>query len=204
MMLWRIVLLRQVALQTDIVAVSAKLEAVGLVAIAASHTSMEHPALDEGAVLVNFAFDLTVRKIEVFIQERDAIVIADRLPVHVVFMKLAATRVASRAHLDLARRSARSAPAGIARRRVDEPVRISAFIEGDCQAFVCAELIPIAPLPCPRKVIGTRSVAGLASDSDLGVRRCIGPALRIVVLADVGGVTIRAQVIPSLIDTGPM
>src|ERR1700674_3566301 len=101
MMLWRIVLLRQVALQTDIVAVSAKLEAVGLVAIAASHTSMEHPALDEGAVLVNFAFDLTVRKIEVFIQERDAIVIADRLPVHVVFMKLAATRVASRAHLDL-------------------------------------------------------------------------------------------------------
>ena len=39
-------------MQTDIVAVSTKREAVGLVAIAASYISMKHPALDERAVLV--------------------------------------------------------------------------------------------------------------------------------------------------------
>ncbi len=50
-MLRRIVLLREMALQTDTILFCAKLEAERFVAIAAGYTGMEHPALDERAVI---------------------------------------------------------------------------------------------------------------------------------------------------------
>ena len=61
---------------------------------------MEHPALDEGAVLVVLLLYLAVREVVIFIEQRDTIVVAHRLTVHIVFVNLAAPRMASRARLD--------------------------------------------------------------------------------------------------------
>jgi hypothetical protein len=77
------------ALKTNSVAVRSKLQAVRLVAIAAGHSGIEHPALDERTVLVYLIPNLSVWIVEIVVKERDSIVIADWLAVHVVFMNLA-------------------------------------------------------------------------------------------------------------------
>src|ERR1700728_1903050 len=94
-------------LLTKTVPVRPKLGTVRLMAIAAGHAGMEHPALNEGAVLVVLLFYLPVGKVVVFIKQRDAIIVADRLAMHVVFVNLAAPRVTSCAHLNLPLRLAR-------------------------------------------------------------------------------------------------
>ena len=63
---------------------------------------MEHPALDEGAILVVFLLYLPVGEIVVVVEQRDAVIVAHRLAVDVVLVNLAAARMASRAHLDFA------------------------------------------------------------------------------------------------------
>src|SRR5260370_1678469 len=99
MMLRRIVLLRGMTLHTKIVAWGTKRGTVRLVTIAAGHTGMEHPALDKGAVFVVLLFYLAIGEVVIFIQQRDAVIVAHWLAAHNVFVNLAAPRVASRAHL---------------------------------------------------------------------------------------------------------
>ena len=110
---------------------------------------MEHAALDEGAVLVDLILDLTIGEVQVVLQQRDAIVIADRLSMHVVFVNLAATRVASRTHLDFALRIARHASMRVTSRWVGSPLAALAFVKRNRQSFVRGELFPIALLLCP-------------------------------------------------------
>ena len=84
-----IVFVRRMALKTNPVAFRSKLQAMRLVAIAAGHPSIEHPALDERTVLVYLIPNLSVWIVEIVVKERDSIVIARWLPMHVVFMYLA-------------------------------------------------------------------------------------------------------------------
>ena len=107
------------ALQTDIVAVAAKLKTVRFVAIAARYARLKHPALDERAVLIDLALDLAVREIKVFIEQRNAIIVADGLAVDVVSVNLTTTRMAARAELDFVFRGPRRASPGIAGKGID-------------------------------------------------------------------------------------
>ncbi|MGZ5586721.1 MAG: hypothetical protein ACXWE4_08575 [Methylobacter sp.] len=60
MMFVGVVLIRTMALQTDSVFRHTQLQAVGFVAVAACHSGPVHLALQERAVLIDFAIDLTI------------------------------------------------------------------------------------------------------------------------------------------------
>ena len=87
------------ALHTKVVASGAKRGTVRFVAIAACNSGVEHPALDKRAVFVVLLFYLAIGKVVVFIEQRNAIVVAHWLVVYKVLVNLAAPRVTSRAHL---------------------------------------------------------------------------------------------------------
>ena len=100
-MMLRRVVSRRMTLSAETVALRAGERTVWLMAIAAGNSRMEHPALDEGSVLVDFIFDLPVRKIEIGIKQGDSVVIAHRLPMNIVLVELASSRMAPRTHLNL-------------------------------------------------------------------------------------------------------
>src|SRR5271166_1753932 len=102
MMLHRIVFLSAMALHTDAVAFATKPQAVRFMTVAACYTGVKHTALDEGAVFVDLALDLSIWKVKILIKESDKIVVTNRLTMHIVFVNLTSARMATRAHLDLA------------------------------------------------------------------------------------------------------
>ena len=61
---------------------------------------MEHSALAERAVFVVLLFYLTVGEIVILVEQGNPVVVAHRLSMNIIFMNLAAPRMASRAHLD--------------------------------------------------------------------------------------------------------
>ena len=130
---------------------------------------MKHPALYERAVLVNLVLDLTIRVVEVLIEQRDPIIVLDWLTMDVVLVDLTAPRVTSRAGLNLALRPARSAAMGVSGRRVDLPASSAALIKRDQQSTIRFELAPIALFLRPRHVIRSRSMTRFAGDIDLYV-----------------------------------
>jgi len=73
-----IVFFRRMALETDPIAGGAQLQAVGIVAIAAGYAGMEHAALQEGPVFIDFVANLAIRKVKTVVEQRDAIAIAYR------------------------------------------------------------------------------------------------------------------------------
>jgi len=75
------------ALQAEVVARGSKLEAMRFMAVTAGHTVVEHPALDERAVLVHLVLDLPVGKVEVFVQQRDPVVVFYRLAMNMIFVE---------------------------------------------------------------------------------------------------------------------
>src|SRR5216684_927130 len=137
------------ALQTDIIAISTKFEAMGFVAIAACHACLEHPALNERAVLIDFSLDLAVREIEVLVEQRNAVVVAHWLAVDVVFVNLAATRMASRAHLDFPLRFTGPTPANFVAGRVGRPGHSFTFVKRNSEPVINFESLPFALLPRP-------------------------------------------------------
>jgi hypothetical protein len=195
-----VVLLRRVTLGADRVAVGAQLARVRLVAVAAGHARVEHAALQERAPGEHFVALLAVGVIEPRVQQRRPIVIQERGACAVALGDLAAARMALRAdlHLDVGR--ARRAAHEIAGRRVRLPARAAAFVEPDGQA--------------PRRVRGTRlrqldvhrsrPVARFAADGDLGIRGAERVRRRVVVLAHVGRMTVRAHEVPVLRAAGPV
>src|SRR5689334_7388707 len=131
MMARGIVLRGRVALQTHSVAGRAEPRGVRLMTVATGHARVVHPALDKRAVLVNFVLYLAVRKIEVVVKQRDPVVVADGLSVHVVLMDLTSARMASRTHLDLTLRRARRATDHVSARRIDLPNHAAALVKRD-------------------------------------------------------------------------
>jgi len=95
---------------------------MGIVAITANDSGVIHPALDEGAVFVHFALDLTVDKVEILVKQSYPIVIAHGLAVYVVLMDLTSTRMASRTQFDLAGiAGGRRAATNFSCRRISHP-----------------------------------------------------------------------------------
>ena len=204
MMRRRVVLLRRMTLRTEGVAVRAKFRAVRIVTIAARHAGVEHPALDEGAVLVVLLLYLAVGEIVVLIEQRDAVIVADRLSMHIVLVNLAAPRVASRTRLDFAIGLTRRASTRVTGGWIDRPRNTFALIERERQTFGRVERLPIALFLCPRNVIRAGAVTSLARHIDLGVGSRKRASASVVVLAKVGRMAVGAHVVPVLIDAGPV
>jgi hypothetical protein len=89
-MMERGIIPRRMALKADIITCGAEFKAVGVVAVAARDSLTVHTALEKRTVFVHLTFDLAVRKIEVFTEESDSIVITNWLTMYVVFMNLSA------------------------------------------------------------------------------------------------------------------
>ena len=93
---------RRVTLEAHAIAFGAQAQAVRLVAVAAANARVIHPALDERAVLVIFGFDLPVRVVEIVVEQRDPVIVAERLTMDEILVDLTAPGMASGAHPDLA------------------------------------------------------------------------------------------------------
>src|SRR5215469_8071864 len=100
-------------------------------AITACHAFVKHSALDERSVFVILPFNLTIGKVEAGLKKRDAIVVPHLLAVNVVLVNLAAPRMTSRAHLDLAFCLARRTAQDFVRARVYIPLYIAPLVERD-------------------------------------------------------------------------
>lgn len=141
--------LRRMASQTDAVPVSGDLRPVGVVAVAATHPFGEHPALEERAVLIHLTFDLTVGKVEVVVQQRHAVVIAQRLAVDGVLVDEAPPRMATRAGLELTVGLAGHAPVRLVGDSVAGPGHALAFVERDQQPLGAVHASPVPLLARP-------------------------------------------------------
>src|SRR5262245_19015091 len=121
----------RVALQAHRAAVRAERQAVRIVAVGARHAGLVHPALEEGAVLVDLVLDLAIDEVERLFEQGDAVALADRPTMDVFGAELASARVAARADLDLARPGPGTAATAIAGARVDVPRHVTAIVERD-------------------------------------------------------------------------
>ncbi len=201
----RLVLLGRVTAETDLPPGRAELEAVRVMAVGARHAPMEHLALEKRAVLVHLVPDLPIGVVEAILENRHPVGVAQRPAVHVLVRELAAPRVASSAHLDLAPCAARRRSLRIARLCADRPRDPLAFVQRDAEPLRPAvEPLPVALLPCPRNVGRTRSMAGLTGDIDLGVGGGEAPGLRIVALPHARRVALGAHVVPVLAPGRPV
>src|SRR5262245_65049295 len=107
MMSRRLVLLRGVTAETDLMARRAQRETVRLVTVRARHASVVHLRLEERAVLVDLVADLAVRVVQLVLEKRDAIRVAERAAGRRIIGELTETRVGASARIDLTRLSSR-------------------------------------------------------------------------------------------------
>ena len=156
---------RRMALQADAVAVRAQLKAVRIVAVAAGDAGMEHAALQERAVFIDLVTDLTVGKIQIVVEQRHAITVADRRARRRGGPDRPAPRMAMRAGFDLDRRlrGALRTLLPVAGSCVQTtPFRSS---ERNDEAFVGVHRLPARVLARPGGVGGAGAVAALAGHS---------------------------------------
>ena len=180
-----------------------------LMAIGTGDTGGEHPALPEGAVVVDLVLHLAVGRIEPLGQRRDGMRVREPLAGNPILGKCAAPGVAEAAGLDfLAQQRWRGTAVRVAGRRIGLPGDAVAFVELNQQALGrvggTSEPPPVLRLPRPIDMPRSLAVAGLAADADLRPGRRETVACRIVVLADAGRVALRAHVVPVLVQPGPM
>src|SRR5271163_4706978 len=102
-----------------------------LMTIAARHPRLEHPALDERPILIDFALDLSVGVIKILIEKRHPIVVSYRLAMNVVLVNLTAPRMTTRAHLDFSLRGALDTSLRIAGGGIYRPRNSVALVERD-------------------------------------------------------------------------
>ncbi|MCX7065572.1 MAG: hypothetical protein NT024_13635, partial [Proteobacteria bacterium] len=111
-----------------------------------------HLALDERAPVVHLAAHLTVVPVQVIVESRKTMGRVRRLAMHVGVGQAACARVATGAGIDLTRRCSRCAAFCVAGLGYRRPRNALAFIEGDREAFVRIELLPLAVLLRPGDV----------------------------------------------------
>jgi hypothetical protein len=92
---------RQVALAADLVARRTQLQAVRVMAIRAQDSLLTHQALKEGAILIDFAEDLTVRMIEVGGEEGRLLAVEEGLSVGELRRDLESPRMTPGTGIDL-------------------------------------------------------------------------------------------------------
>lgn len=198
----RAVFLLGVALIADAVALGAELERMRVVAVAAAHALDEHLALAKGSVLVDLVQDLAVGLEQTGLQQGRHMRLEQLLARAPAFGDPGAAGMADAACLQLLGAGPRGAAGG----RVDRPVHAGALVEADREPVIAA-LAPGHPAPLPPgpgDVGGAGTVAGLASDIDLGPGRRVAVRGRVVVLAQLGRVALGAHEVPPLIDPGPV
>ena len=196
----RVELLRQVALSADAVAGRPQLLPVGIVTVRAGDALRRHPAGEERAVVVDLVAHLAVGPVQPRLDQRRPEGVVQRLAGHVIIGELAAPGMAACADLDLRRRRPGNGPAGAPGFGIEGPADAVPFIEPGQQTIPAALTVATRP----GHVRLARAVAGLAGDVDFRPGRVEGIAPGVVILAQVGGVAVRALVVPVLVDAGPV
>ena len=171
------------ACRADLVAILFQSNGMGIVAVGAADSLVEHLALDERSVLVVLIHDLPIRIVRRLLQQ---------LIVEVVVVVIARPKI-----------GVQYPPPRMAR-----CTRIN--LRPGVGALESCQPVPAFAIPEPRVALGQlhmharRAMAGLAAHIDLRKRRVIRPRLDIVVLLQIGRVAVGTHVIPALRDAGPM
>ncbi len=178
---------------------------VGVVAVGARDAPRVHPALQERAPVVDLVLHLPVRVVQPLLEQRRVMRLAKELAGQVVLGEQASSRVAAGTHLVLDPELRRLLRDGDAPLHVHLPAAVPPFVEAHHDAGVALRLraAGLGRLR-PGHVPGARAVAGLARDVDLGERRAEAVFRPAVVLAEVGGVALRALRVPALGELRPV
>ena len=160
-----------------------------------------HAALQERRPHIVLRLLLPVRIEQRRGQQRGKVVIEERSTGDVTFGDLRPPCMALRAHVDLPVADARRVALRVAARRIDRPFRTVTLVErnGQSHARVGRRLVLR-----PRDVCGTRPVTAFASDGKVAPRGRVCAVRRVVLLAHVDRVAIRAHEVPVLLAPGPV
>src|SRR6478752_10498720 len=85
-----------------------QLQRMRIVTVAAANAFGVHPALQEGTVLVHFAFDLPIGMVEAGLEQRGQVLIHQARPVAILTPERGASRMTTSARFDLYIRIARA------------------------------------------------------------------------------------------------
>ena len=200
------VLGERVAASADLLVRHPQLLTVRVMAVAAGHAGGEHAALHERAVVVHLVLHLPVGGVHAFFEQRNAVGISQWLRRAPVFGNLGRARVTASAGLQLLRVGARLRAVRIAGGGIEDPGNAPPVIKVRQQPVIVQRPGALrAPLRrSPLQVRGTCPVAGLAGDTDILPAGAIAVGGRVVVLSQVGRVTLGAHVIPVLLQLGPV
>ena len=205
MMLGRVVARCRVAARAQRVPGGAKCGRVRLVTIAAGHARMRHPALQEGSVVVDLAALLAIGKVHRRLERSRLVEVEQRRAGLVAVGDLRPPRVALRARVDLTCGRARSAAHRPECVGIDRPRDVAAFGEMDREAVAGASGVGRSRGGARRlDVFRSRPVAGLTRDIDLTPCGLEAIGRRVVVLAQIGRVAIRAHEVPVLLAPCPV
>ncbi len=203
------------AASADGVALGEQLKAVGLVAVAADDPLMVHAALDEGAVDEDLVLDLPVREVERGIQQGEAETLMQGFARGQLILDASASGMTAGAglglHMGAALGRAGHGSLWFPRRGIDLPDTAVAILQVDQQTPTggIGRRSHVRTLsgrlrPRPVDMTATRSVTGLAGDVDLRIAGVVDLLLGVVALVQVGGVAVRALIVPGLLRGGPM
>jgi hypothetical protein len=176
---------------------------VRVVAVGARHALRVHAALQERPPFVDLVALLAVGLVQAFREQRRPVVIEEGAPRVVAAGDLPTSRVALRAHLDLAGSRARAAARGDAGLRNGNPRHAAPLVEQHGEALPRI-LRGLRARFRPGGVIRARPVAGLAADVELRPLRVEGVLRAVVALHEIGGVAVGAHVVPVLLAAGPV
>ena len=202
-MVLRVEALRQMALTAYIACASGGLESgtVWIVTVTANDTCLIHFALHERSVHVDLFIDLTVGEVQMLIEQRNDVGVAEQRAKLIIFGCQSATRMTTTASFRLPGDLERHNRAfGDTRVRIHDPHCARVIIQRRHDFRVCAGRFVVRP----GQMVASRAMACFASDIDIAPRSRKRIGARGVVFLQVGRVALGTHVIPVLISPGPM
>src|SRR3954471_18892491 len=157
-----------------------------IVTVAAANAFGVHPALQEGTVLVHLPLDLPIGMIEAGLEQRGQMLIHQAGAIPILAPERGSSRMTTSAGFDLHSR--------VARTQIELEAQVSGFSCGRSRWI----------LPGPFDVTRSGAMTGLAADVDACIARLVGLGGRIVVLVQIGGMALRAHIVPILRWLGPV
>ncbi len=168
----RVVFRRLMALRANVVAGTAELQRVRIMAVGAGDALGLHPALHERAPLVDLVPDLPVAPVEALVERGETMRVLQRLAMDVVVRDARGAGVTARAHVDFPRRRSRRAALRIAGRGHRRPRDAFALGQREREAAVGGRIrLAVALGARSRDMVGARAVTGFAGNVDLRPRR---------------------------------
>src|SRR6266446_941712 len=194
---------RQMALGADLVAGRAQLQAMWIMAVGAGHASLEHPALQEGAILVVLLLDLPIGKVDAGAEQAWHRTIEEWMTISEGFGDFVPSGVAEGASFYLAVRRTGSGPRRRADGWVQNPPPAAGVGEESHQTFRAVVGHARRRLR-PGGMARAWPMASLARDIQLRPCRMIAVGRRIEVPLQVCRMAVGAHEVPGLVHPRPV